>query len=66
MTAKHMKQLKPLALAVSLTFAVTACHATPLATPSATVATSPHIFDVNELDHTIDACQDLNGFVNDK
>jgi len=71
-----MKQLKPLALAVSLTFALSACHTAQLttpspiastpATPSTTAATSPHVFDVNELDRTINACQDFNGFVNDK
>jgi putative endopeptidase len=73
--------LKPLALAVSLALSLTACgkqepaeSGTPApsasAAPAATVAAAPAasggIFDVSELDPNINACQDFNGFVNDK
>ncbi len=73
--------LKPLALAVSLALSLTACgkqepaeSGTPAPSASAasasTVAAAPAasggIFDVSELDPNINACQDFNGFVNDK
>jgi len=71
--------LKPLALGVSLALSLTACGkqepsepAAPAAsasTAAATVAAAPAagpVFDVNELDPTINACTDFNGFVNDK
>jgi len=74
--------LKPLALAVSLALSLTACgkqepaeSAAPAPSASAstsadTVATTPaapgSVFDVSELDPNINACQDFNGFVNDK
>ena len=70
--------LKPLALAVSLALSLTACgkqepaeSAAPAPSASAnTAAAAPAasggIFDVSELDPNINACQDFNGFVNDK
>jgi putative endopeptidase len=72
--------LKPLTLAVSLALTLSACGkqeqaATPPAAPAksttaattAAVAPAPKsVFDVSELDKNINACQDFNGFVNDK
>ncbi|MCW8809292.1 MAG: M13 family metallopeptidase [Rhodanobacter sp.] len=69
--------LKPLALAVSLALSLSACGkqeqaAAPTApAKSATTAAVPaavptSAFDVSELDKNINACQDFNGFVNDK
>ncbi|MGC1549387.1 MAG: peptidase, partial [Rhodanobacter sp.] len=84
--------LKPLALAVSLALALTACGKSeqaeaPATTPAATSAATPaksasvapaaaaaaaamdsskSIFDVSELDPSIQVCQDFNGFVNNK
>ncbi|GLQ87964.1 M13 family metallopeptidase [Dyella flagellata] len=78
MTYKH---LKPLLLAASVTFALAACGKqeqaqTPAPAPSASApaaaastaaATKPvSVFDASELDASINACQDFNGFVNAK
>ena len=67
--------LKPIALAISVAFALTACGKqesapTPATTAPAAAATtaavdsSKSIFDVSELDPKINACADFNGFVN--
>ncbi|QAU24260.1 M13 family peptidase [Dyella sp. M7H15-1] len=78
MTYKH---LKPLLLAASVTFALAACgkqeqtpapapapaaSAPAAATTASAVAKPTSIFDVSELDSSINACQDFNGFVNAK
>ena len=79
MTYKH---LKPLVLAASVALALAACGkqeqaAAPAPAPSAsapaaaattasTAAKPVNIFDVSELDNSINACQDFNGFVNAK
>jgi putative endopeptidase len=70
--------LKPIALAISVAFALTACgkqESAPAPMPAATttpaaaattaaVDNSKRIFDVSELDPKINACADFNGFVN--
>ncbi|HUH30905.1 MAG TPA: peptidase, partial [Rhodanobacter sp.] len=76
--------LKSLALAASITLALTACgkHETPATTgaPESSATAAPatgsttasaadatkSIFDVSELDPTLNVCQDFNGFVNAK
>jgi putative endopeptidase len=79
--------LKPVALAASIAFALSACgkHETPApaAAPAPTATAAPaatgtvasataaadaskSIFDVSELDPTLQACQDFDGFVNAK
>ncbi len=75
------KLLKPLTLAISMTLLVAACSqqapsddnaaAAPAASsqPAASQsspAAATSVFKVSELDPSIDACQDFNGFVNDK
>ena len=79
-TMKH-KLLKPLTLAISMAVLVTACgqqaanqdkaDAAPAASsqPAASQsspAPATSVFKVSELDPSINACQDFNGFVNDK
>ncbi|MEO5831480.1 MAG: M13 family metallopeptidase [Rhodanobacter sp.] len=67
--------LKPIALAISVAFALTACGkqesapapattAPAAAATTAAVDNSKSIFDVSELDPKINACADFNGFVN--
>ncbi|HEX5307252.1 MAG TPA: M13 family metallopeptidase [Dyella sp.] len=75
MTKNYMK---PLALGVTLALSLAACGkqeeaaapATPAkATTAATAAAAPapkSVFDVSEIDTSIDACQDFNAFVNAK
>ncbi|GLQ49689.1 M13 family metallopeptidase [Dyella flava] len=79
MTYKH---LKPLLLAASVTFALAACGKqeqapkpapalaasapAAAATTASTAAQPVNVFDVSELDNSINACQDFNGFVNAK
>ncbi|RDS84752.1 M13 family peptidase [Dyella monticola] len=78
MTYKH---LKPLLLAASVTFALAACgkqeqaaapapakssSAPAAAATTASTAKSASVFDAGELDSSINACQDFNGFVNAK
>jgi putative endopeptidase len=78
MTYKH---LKPLILAASVTFALAACgkqeqatapapapaaSAPAAASTTASAAKPVSVFDANELDSSINACQDFNGFVNAK
>lgn len=76
MTYKH---LKPLLLAASVTFALAACgkqeqaaapapssSAPAAATTAASAAKPVNVFDVSDLDSSINACQDFNGFVNAK
>jgi putative endopeptidase len=79
MTYKH---LKPLLLAASVTLALAACgkqeesapapapaksaSAPAAAATTASAAKPVNIFDVSELDSSINACQDFNGFVNAK
>ncbi|MBX3692452.1 M13-type metalloendopeptidase [Dokdonella sp.] len=65
--------LKPLALALATTLTLAACKqadqpTTAAAAPAASTApVQKHVaFDISELDTTIDACQDFNGFVNAK
>src|SRR5690242_445835 len=70
--------LKPLALGVSVALSLAACGkqeqaaapaAPAKASTAATAAAAPapkSAFDVSELDSNINACQDFNGFVNDK
>ena len=78
--------LKPVALAASIAFALSACgkHETPapaaapapavtapaatgtVANATAAADASKSIFDVSELDPTLKACQDFDGFVNAK
>ncbi|HET8897431.1 MAG TPA: peptidase, partial [Rhodanobacteraceae bacterium] len=71
--------LKPLAIAVSVGLAVVGCGqqpasqdaTAPTAAASAPVAAAPaaaaaSVFDVNELDTAVNACQDFNAFVNAK
>ncbi len=73
--------LKPIALAISVAFALTACGkqesasapapststmAPAAAATTAAVDTGKSIFDVSDLDPTINACADFNGFVNSK
>ncbi|GGY24140.1 peptidase [Rhodanobacter panaciterrae] len=79
MTKQYLKPLA-LALAVSLGLSLTACgKQEPAANAPAPTSTAPapasttaaadlgkSIFDVSELDPTINACQDFNGFVNAK
>ena len=76
------KPMKPLVLAVSVALALTACGkqeqaAAPAPAPASTAAPAAaattaaaakpvSIFDVNELDNSINACQDFNSFVNAK
>ncbi|GAB3034730.1 M13 family metallopeptidase [Oleiagrimonas citrea] len=77
---KHM--LKPLALAVSLTLAATACskggddsakNAAPAKASTAAMmsnapasASTAPVFNIADLDKNINACTDFNGFVNAK
>ncbi|GLQ46871.1 peptidase [Dyella lipolytica] len=78
MTYQH---LKPLILAASVTFALAACgkqeqaaapapapaaSAPAAASTTASAAKPVSVFDANELDSSINACQDFNGFVNAK
>ena len=79
MTYKH---LKPLLLAASVTLALAACgkqeesapapapaKSASAPAPAATTASAAkpvNIFDVSELDSSVNACQDFNGFVNAK
>ena len=78
MTYKH---LKPLLLAASVTFALAACGkqepaAAPAPAPAASApaaaattasaAKPTSVFDASELDNSVNACQDFNGFVNAK
>ncbi|MEP7187326.1 MAG: M13 family metallopeptidase [Rhodanobacter sp.] len=73
--------LKPVALAISMALALTACgkQESASAPASSTSSTAPattsttavvdsgkSIFDVGELDPSINVCQDFNGFVNNK
>ena len=74
--------LQPLVLAVSLALSLTACgkqDSTPASTPASNASAAPaatsttaaadagkSIFDVSELDPTLNVCQDFNGFVNAK
>ena len=73
--------LKPLALAVSVTFALAACQPAADAPPAAAttappapaltidlaaVAQQPIAFNAADLDPAIQACQDFNGYVNSK
>jgi putative endopeptidase len=73
--------LKPVALAISVALALTACGkqestqapaaSTSAAAPATTGTTAAvdngkSIFDVSELDPKINVCQDFNGFVNSK
>ena len=73
--------LKPVALAISVALALTACGKQESASAPASGASSTapaaaattaaadsgkSIFDVSELDPNINACQDFNGFVNSK
>ncbi|MEO7072078.1 MAG: M13 family metallopeptidase N-terminal domain-containing protein, partial [Rhodanobacter sp.] len=79
--------LKPVALAASIAFALTACSKheapAPAASPAPVVTTAPattatvasaasaadaakSIFDISELDPTLKACQDFDGYVNAK
>ena len=75
------KPLKPLLLAASVTFALAACgkqeqapapapapaSTAPAAAATAASAAKPtSVFDASELDASINACQDFNGFVNAK
>jgi putative endopeptidase len=76
------KPMKPLVLAVSVALALTACGkqeqaAAPAPAPASTAAPAAaattaaaakpvSIFDVNELDSSVNACQDFNSFVNAK
>ena len=74
MTKQH---LKPVALAVSLALSLTACGSqdkssdasAPAPAKSVASAAAPaakSAFDISELDSSINACQDFNGFVNAK
>ncbi|MHA6204268.1 M13 family metallopeptidase [Dyella soli] len=73
--------MKPIALAVSVALSLSACGkheeaakapaasstAPAAAGTAATAAAAPKsVFDISELDNTIQACQDFNGFVNAK
>ena len=73
----NSSSLKPLAVTLAVSVALTACNQQPASTDSAaapTVETTSapaaapkHIaFDINELDPALDACTDFNGFVNAK
>src|SRR3546814_3853813 len=65
--------LKPLALALAVSFALTACgkhdaasNAPASASTTAAADLGKSIFDVSELGDSALACQDFNGFVNAK
>src|SRR5579859_1034490 len=74
--------MKPIALAVSLAFSLTACgkheqaeqapaaSSAPAAAATTAAAPAPaapkSVFDVSELGDNTQACQDFNGFVNSK
>ena len=74
--------LQPLALAVGVALSLTACgkqDSNPASPPASSASAAPattsttaaadlgkSIFDVSELDPTLNACQDFNGFVNAK
>ena len=74
--------LQPLTLAVGVALSLTACgkqDSTPATAPTSNASVAPaassttatadagkRIFDVSELDPTLNACQDFNGFVNAK
>ncbi|MFA7322111.1 MAG: M13 family metallopeptidase [Dokdonella sp.] len=68
--------LKPLALALGIAFALTACGAKEAATdagaptasaPAAAVETPKHVaFDTSDIDTGINACTDFNAYVNSK
>ncbi|HET9032449.1 MAG TPA: M13 family metallopeptidase [Dokdonella sp.] len=72
--------LKPLAIALSISVALTACGqkqesadsqaSAPAPAPAAAATEAPAVkhvaFDTNEIDTSINACQDFNGYVNSK